>query len=175
MSQRAYSLLLTWTVIWDAGDLRCHPLMSCLLFNTNTQWHQFLPLASFGLRVLLLPASVCVSMCLCVYQSLACPHDNSGTIQTRITKFGPKMQKTLFFFIVLGAVNLDLQGQIQLKSLTLPNFDLVHTIIRHMFKLRSPNLHQRCKIAWLRPLLFWVAIDLDLHSKFSVFTTNGNT
>ena len=57
----------------------------------------FLPEASFGLRVLSSPASVCVC------QSLACPHDNSGPVQARIAKFGPKMQKTLVKVpIVLG-------------------------------------------------------------------------
>ena len=57
----------------------------------------FLPEASFGLRVLSLPASgcVCPSVCLSVCQSLACPRDNSGPVQARITKFGPKMQNTL--------------------------------------------------------------------------------
>ena len=61
---------------------------SCFSFFTRGQ---------FGLRVLSLPASVCVcvSVCLSVCQSLACPHDNSGHVQARITKFGPKMQKTL--------------------------------------------------------------------------------
>ena len=36
------------------------------------------------------PASVCLSVCpcVCVYQWLACPHNNSSTIQARITKFG---------------------------------------------------------------------------------------
>ena len=37
----------------------------------------FLLEASFGLRILSLPASVCVSVCLSVCQSLACPSDNS--------------------------------------------------------------------------------------------------
>ena len=66
----------------------------------------FLPEASFGLRVLSLPASVCVclSVCLSVCQSLACPRDNSGPVQARIAKFGPKMQKTLVKVpIVLGS------------------------------------------------------------------------
>ena len=40
-------------------------------------------------------ACVCVCVCLSVCQSLACPRDNSGPVQARITKFGPKMQKTL--------------------------------------------------------------------------------
>ena len=46
-------------------------------------------------QTLSLHASVCVSVCLSVCQSLACPRDNSGPVQARITKFGPKMQKTL--------------------------------------------------------------------------------
>ena len=46
---------------------------------------------------------VCLSVCLSVCQSLACPRDNSGPIQARIAKFGPKMQKTLVKVpIVLG-------------------------------------------------------------------------
>ena len=42
-------------------------------------------------------ARVCVCVCvyLCACQSLACPRDNSRPVQARITKFGPKMQKTL--------------------------------------------------------------------------------
>ena len=52
-------------------------------------WLRFLPEASFGLRVLSSPVSVCV------YQSLACPHDNSSPVQARITKFGPEKQNTL--------------------------------------------------------------------------------
>ena len=40
-------------------------------------------------------ACVCVSVCPCVYQSLACPHDNSSAGQARITKFGSEIQSTL--------------------------------------------------------------------------------
>ena len=46
---------------------------------------------------------VCVSVFVCVYQSRACPHDNSSPIQARITKFGPEMQNTLVWVpIVFG-------------------------------------------------------------------------
>ena len=53
----------------------------------------FLPEASFVLRVLSSPASVCVLVCL----SITClsAHHNSVAVQARIAKFGPKMQKTL--------------------------------------------------------------------------------
>ena len=37
---------------------------------------------------------VCPCVCVCVYQSLACPHDNSSAVQARITKFGWEMQNT---------------------------------------------------------------------------------
>ena len=48
-------------------------------------------------------ACVCGSVCVCVYQSRACPDDNSSPIQARITKFGPEMQNTLVWIpIVLG-------------------------------------------------------------------------
>ena len=61
--------------------------------------YAFLLEASFGLRVLSSPASVglCVRVCVgvCVYQSRACPHDNSSPIQAWITKLGPEMQNAL--------------------------------------------------------------------------------
>ena len=81
-------------------------LCACLAYNVKFQWDctslyiwsfrtsvptfvgggwVFLPEASFGLRVLSSPLSVYLS--LCVYQSLACPHDNSSAVQARITKF----------------------------------------------------------------------------------------
>ena len=45
----------------------------------------------------------CLCLCVCVYQSLACPHDNSSPVQARITKFGPEKQSTLVKIrIVLG-------------------------------------------------------------------------
>ena len=74
------------------GILLLHLMSSLLNF-------QFLPEASFGLRVLPLPASVCLCVRVfvrpCVCQSRACLHDNSPLVQARITKFGTKVQKTL--------------------------------------------------------------------------------
>ena len=64
-------------------------------FPLFCNYFQFLPEASFGHRVLPLPASVCVSMCVSVCVSIACPRDNSGLVQARITKFEAKMQKNL--------------------------------------------------------------------------------
>ena len=42
-------------------------------------------------------------VCVCVYQSRACPLDNSSPSLARITKFGPEMQNTLVWVpIVFG-------------------------------------------------------------------------
>ena len=38
---------------------------------------------------------VCPCVRVCVYQSLACPHDNSSAVQARITKLGWETQNTL--------------------------------------------------------------------------------
>ena len=80
----------------------------------------------------------------------------------------PWLRSLLFW----GAINLDLQGQIEGQSQNLPHFELVRTITHHPFQLRSPNLDQRCKIHWLRSLLFWVAIDLDLQGQIWLKKSN---
>ena len=92
--------------------------------ETKLQLNCFLPEASFGHRILSLPESMCVYVCVSVCVSITCcPRNNSGPLQARITKFGPKLQKTLFKVpIVWGAIDLDLQGQIQPKNRNLPPF-----------------------------------------------------
>ena len=106
---------------------------------------------------------VCVSVCVCVSQSLACPRDNSGPVQARIAKFGLKVYNTLVKIpIVFGVIGHDLQGQIKLPSQNLPHFELVRAITHHPFGLGPLNLDQRCKIPWLRSLLFWGLIELDM-------------
>ena len=82
-----------------------------IFFLHSTSVLSFLPEASFGLQVLSLPASVCVSI-------------------------RPSVR-------VCGT----------------------HLITRHPFKLGSPNLDHRCKRPWLRSLLFWGLIDLDLQGQ----------
>ena len=52
------------------------------------------------------------------------------------------------------------------------NHLLVRTITQHPFELGSPNLDQRCKRPWLRSLLFWGAIDLDLQGQIKLQTQN---
>ena len=45
------------------------------------------------------------------------------------------------------------------------NHLLVRAITRDPFKLGSPNLDHRCKIPWLRSLLFLGVIDLDIQGQ----------
>ena len=69
-------------------------LAFCIIFTRGQFWPSGIVVAC---------VCVCVSVCLYVCQSLACPRDNSGPVQARIAKFGPKMQKTLVKVpIVLG-------------------------------------------------------------------------
>ena len=61
-----------------------------------------------------------------------------------------------------GVIDLYLQGQIYLRSKNLPHFELVRVITHHPFKLGPLNLDQMCKILWLRSLLFWGLMELDM-------------
>ena len=124
------------------------------------------PVLAFGYcRCLRLCVCVCLSVCLCVNHLLvrAITRDlfklGSPNLDQRCKR--PWLRSLLF----LGPIDLDLQGQILLKSQNLPHFEFVRTITSYPFKLGSPNLDQRWKIAWWRSLLFWVAIDLDLQGK----------
>ena len=110
--------------------------------------------------------SVRVSVC----QSRACPRDNSPLVQASITKFGVHMQKTLVKNpIVLGVIDLDLQGQFQLRSLNLSHLELVCMITCHQFKLESPYVDQKCILIQLRLLLILGFINPQLHFHFALW------
>ena len=85
--------------------------------------NSFLPEASFGLRVLLLPAYVYV--CVSVNHELvrAIIHQpfklGSPNLDQRCKR--PWLRALLF----CGTIDLDLQGQIELKSQNLPHFEHV--------------------------------------------------
>ena len=61
-------------------------------FISLTKIHNFFPrpVLAYGYC-----RCLCLSVCVSVRQSLACPRDNSGPVQARITKFGPKIQNSL--------------------------------------------------------------------------------
>ena len=111
---------------------------------------------------------LCLGLCVHVCVSIklrGCPHRNSSHVQASITKFWSYVQITLFKMqiglgagVVGGAIGFDLQGQIWLKSPSLPHIELVRTITYHLLKLESSNLDQWCKTHRLRSLVF--AVDL---------------
>ena len=134
---------------------------SCLIFTQGQFWPSGIVIACVSVCV-----SVRVWLCVCVCQCVN--HLLVRTITRDPFKLGspnldqrckrPWLRSPLFW----GVIDPELQGQIQLRSQNLPHFELFHTITHCPFKPGSPNLDQRWKIAWLRSLLFWVAIDLDL-------------
>ena len=94
----------------------------------------------------------------------------SETFSSRYTKFGsdciqllPKGLQVLFWFLP--------EASFALRVLSLPLSvrpsvtKFVRAITHHPFKLGSPNLDQRCKTPWLRSLLFWGSINLDLQGQ----------
>ena len=62
----------------------------------------------------------------------------------------PWLRSLLFFW----AVDLELQGQIELKCQNLPHFELVRAISHHQLETVFPNFGQKCIFALLRSLSF---------------------
>ena len=131
----------------------------------------FLPEASFGLRVLSLPASVCV--CVCVSVCMCVNHEFVRAITHHLFKLGsPNLDQRckrpwLRSLLFLGVIDLDLQGQILLQSRILPHFEFVRAIIIERLKLKSPCLGQKCILIWFRSLLILGLINLELQLHFN--------
>ena len=66
-----------------------------------------------------------------------------------------------------GIIDRDLQGQIELRSQNLPNFELVHAITHHQLKLQFLNLEQKCILALSRSLPILGLIEIDLQFNFN--------
>ena len=128
-----------------------------------------LPEASFGY-------CRCLRLCVCqsVCQSLACRTITRDPFKLRSPNLKHRCKRPWLKSLLLlggggggggggeGVIDLYLQGQIYLQSQNLPRFELVREITHHPFKLGPPNLDQRCKTPWLRSLLFWGLIELDM-------------
>ena len=68
--------------------------------------------------------------------------------------------------VVLGMIDHELQGQIELQSQNLPHFELVHAITHHQLKLQFPNLEQKCMLALFRSLPILGLIEIDVQFNF---------
>ena len=136
---------------------------------------------------------LCVCVCQSVCQTLACPRDNSGPVKTRIATFGPKMQKILvkvpivfvfFGFFGGGWVGGHWPWPSRSNWNKKPEFTPLWACLHYnslLIQARITKFGPEVEIAWLRSLLFWVAIDLDLQSQiwfeksnFLVFIYIGN-
>ena len=116
-------------------------------------------------------ACVCVRVCMCqsVCQSLV------RVITQDLFKLGspnldqdekkPWLRCLLFRGAIGGGRTFKVQFDKKKKSTNLSHFELVYTITHRLLKLQSPNLDLRCKTSWLRSLLFWGLIDVDLPTK----------
>ena len=107
--------------------------------------NSFYPRPVFGLRVLSLPACVCVRV--------SVNHEFVRPITHQPFKLGsPNLDQRckrpwLRALLFCGMIDRDLQGQIEPQSpqIWTPNllhFELVHAITHHQFKLQFPNLEQ---------------------------------
>ena len=126
---------------------------------------EFLPEASFGLRVLSLPASVRPSVSPSVTKFVrAITHQpfKLGSPNLDQRRKRPWLRSLLF----CGMIDHDLQGQIELQSKNLPHFELVHAITHHQLKSQFPNLEQKCILALFRSLPTLGLIEIDLQFNF---------
>ena len=86
-----------------------------------------------------------VVACVCVYQSLACPHDNSSSVQARITKFGPEKQNTLVKIPIVLGRNLPWPSRSNFTSKH--KIDPILSLSKPLlttFYLGFPNLDHKC-------------------------------
>ena len=169
-----YMSSLQWRNVGDTNNLP-HT-------GKYAQCQQFLPEASFGLRVLSSPMSVYLAVCLCVCvcvsihygnQSRGClmrgqplwppavPRLAATPSQSNPRGSGPEVVKR-----ERGHVTSEsgLWGVGVFRALQ-PNDFLVRTITHQPFKLESPNLTHRCKTTWLRCLWFWGVVDRELQGQ----------
>ena len=153
------------TVHWTTFTINAYDSVESMHHN-KANFTLFLPEASFGLRVLSLPPSFCLCVCVCVnhllVRAITCRPFKLESPNLDQKSKTPWLRSLLFW----GLIDLELQGQIELKSEKLPYFQLLHAIIHHLSKIRFLNLNHKCTLALLRSLLILGLIDIVLQSHF---------
>ena len=143
-------------------------------FNTFKTSHTLWEVMTWK-HFLLSPASVCV----CVYVCVSVNHQFLRTITCHPLKLqSPKLDQKcktprLRSLLFLGYIDLDLQGQIELKSKKFTPFlacEFVRAVSQYQMKWGFPNLDQKCILALLGSLLILGLIDLDLQFHFYLQT-----
>ena len=119
--------------------------------------HTFLPGASFGLRVLSLPACMSLSVNHQLVRAVTQPFKlEPPNLDQRCKR--PWLKSLLFY----GTIDIELEGQIELQCQNLPHFELVRAISRHQWKSVFPNFGQKCILALFRSLYIWGWIYFDV-------------
>ena len=115
----------------------------------------------------------CLRVCVCVYVCLSVNHQLVRAITHQPFKLeSPNLDQRckrpwLRSLLFLGTIDLELQGEIELKSQNLPHFELIRATSHHQLKSVFPNLGQKCFLALLMSLLILGWIDLDVLFHFS--------
>ena len=110
----------------------------------------------------------CLRVCVCVCVCLSVNHQLVRAITHQPFKLeSPNLDQRwkrpwLKSLLFCGTIDLELQGQIELKIQNLPHFELVRAKSHHQLKSVFPNLGQKCILALLRSLLILGWIDLDV-------------
>ena len=137
--------------------------------EAHPQIKKVLPRYIFYLRpVLAFGYCRCLRVCVCVCVCLSVNHQLVHAIIHQPFKLeSPNLDQRckrpwLRSLLFCGTIDLELQGQIELKSQNLPHFELVRAKSHHQLKSVFPNLGQKCILALLRSLLIWGWIDLDV-------------
>ena len=92
----------------------------------------------------------CLRVCVCVRVRVSVNHEFVRAITHQPFKLGsPKLDQIckrpwLRAPLFCGMIDHDLRGQIELQSQNFSQFELVHAITHHQFKLQFPNLEQKC-------------------------------
>ena len=109
-------------------------------------------------------ACVCGSVITCVYQSRACPHNNSSPVQARINKFGPDVQNTLIKVPIVFGDDRPWPSRLNVTSNS--NFTSFWACPHHNSSVIQVRITKKCILVLLRPLLIWGLIDFDFHFHF---------
>ena len=137
------------------------------VFNTLSVCQQYINKNQFFTRGQLWPSGIVVA-CVCVCVCLSVNHQLVRAITNQLFKLeSPNLDQRckrpwLRSLLFLGAIDLELQGQIELKSQNLPHVELVRAISHHQLKSVFPNFGQKCILVLLRSLLNLGWIDLDV-------------
>ena len=108
-----------------------------------------------------------VVACVCVYQSLACPHDNSSPVQAWITKFDPEKQNTLDKILIVLGGNWPWPSRSNLTSNSkLTPFWACPNHYSPPILVRISKFGQQMHFSTVRSLLIWGVIDRELHPHF---------